>query len=97
MPSDPTGGWTMMFDGGWMTGPWGGGFGVFGIFMMIFWIAILVLLVFGVVALARWLGGQARPAAPGGGDTALEILKRRYARGEINKEEFESKRKDLES
>jgi putative membrane protein len=28
---------------------------------------------------------------------ALEILKKRYARGEINKEEFEQKKKDLSS
>ena len=31
----------------------------------------------------------------GGHDSALEILRQRYARGEINKEEFEGKKKDL--
>ncbi len=32
----------------------------------------------------------------GAGDSALEILRQRYARGEINREEFEAKRKDLQ-
>jgi len=76
---------------------WGGyGMGWFGaIFMAVFWIAVVV----GVILLVRWLvlspGAQSRGGA--GGDSALEILKKRYARGEINKEEFEAKRKDLES
>lgn len=30
-------------------------------------------------------------------DTALDILKKRYAKGEITKEEFDKMRKDLES
>jgi hypothetical protein len=36
--------------------------------------------------------GQGRPAHR---DEALEILRRRCARGEINKDEFEEKRRDL--
>lgn len=73
---------------------WGYGMGWLGMILMAaFWIAIIV----GIVFLIRWLvvststgGGRA-----GSGDSALEILKRRYARGEINKEEFEEKKKDL--
>lgn len=34
--------------------------------------------------------------APRGGDTPLEILKRRYAAGEVTKEEFDSMKRDLE-
>ena len=69
-----------------------GGFGVMGL-MGVFWIAVLGLIVWAVVAAARGAG------QPGGSDSsrsesALEILKRRYARGEINKAEFEEKKND---
>jgi len=40
----------------------------------------------------RWLLGQSKRSQP---DSALEILRQRYARGEINNEEFEQKKKDL--
>jgi len=63
------------------------------IIMAAFWIAVVV----GIVFLIRWLvlstraeGHKAYPE-----DSALEILKKRYARGEIDKEEFEEKKKDL--
>jgi putative membrane protein len=84
------GGWGM---GPGMMGGWGtGGFG--GIFMIIFWILIIV----GGVFLVKWLiqstkGGSGRPFSSSSG--ALDILKERYAKGEIGKEEFEEKKKDL--
>jgi len=71
---------------------WGHGWGWFGaVMMVILSLAIIV----GVVALIRWLwtGGPRRGA--GGEQSHLDILKARYARGEINKEEFEQKKKDL--
>jgi putative membrane protein len=79
-------------------GPWGwhhnmmGGGG--GIFMFIFMLIFLGLAIVGIVLLVRYVSPQSRskPSAD-----ALEILKRRYARGEIQKAEFEEKRKDLES
>ncbi len=64
------------------------------IFMMIFWILIIASLVF----LINWLirsAGRDKASRKTGSNTALEILKERYARGEIDKEEFESKKKDL--
>ena len=76
---------------GWGGGGWGYGWGLFGmIFMLLFWILVLV----GVVLLIRWLLLEARGGGRQG-ESALEILKKRYARGEVNKEEFEAKRRDL--
>lgn len=76
----------------WSQVPWFWGMGMLagmGMFIL-FWVLILT----GPVLLVRWLWAQGRPAARGE-DSALEILKRRYARGEITREEFESIRRDL--
>jgi putative membrane protein len=79
---------------GWGHGPWmmgGYGMGWFGgIFMVIFWIAVVI----GFVFLIRWLVQSTRGGA-GSTESALEILKQRYAKGEIDKKEFEQKKKDL--
>ncbi|MBI2851246.1 MAG: SHOCT domain-containing protein [Chloroflexi bacterium] len=70
-----------------------GGFGAMGL-MAIFWIVVLGLIIWAVVAAVRGTGSLG--AGSGGqADSALEILKKRYARGEINKAEYEEKKKDL--
>ncbi len=75
---------------GWGSG--GLGMGIGWLFMLLFWGLIIVAGVF----LVRWLWDQGRPASRGeGGESALEILRRRYARGEIDREEFEAKKRDL--
>jgi putative membrane protein len=77
---------------------WGGGFGFGWIFMLVFW----GLIIWGIVALVRGAGGH---GCWGGhhhdehghkSNTALDILKERYAKGEISKEDFEKMKKDLE-
>jgi putative membrane protein len=72
-----------------MMGNWGmGWFGM--IFMMIFWILLIV----GMVFIIKWLvqSTSRDKTSESGGSHALEILKERYARGEIDKNEFESKK-----
>ena len=77
---------------GWGMHPMWGAWGPWGLVMMlvmlVFWAVVIAGLVLGV----RWLirqGGQTPP------DTALDVLRQRYARGEIGKEEFESRKRDL--
>lgn len=60
----------------------------------LFMLAALALLVAFVVFLVRWLGGD-RAAAPKASRTARDLLDERYARGEINREEYLRRRQDL--
>lgn len=87
---DP-GGWGM---GPGMMGGWGmGWFGM--VWMLVFWVLVLL----GIVFLIKWLikttsSGKIDAHT---GSKAIDILKERYARGEISKEEFETMKKDLQS
>ena len=77
---------------------WGGGYGWFmAPIMMLAFIALAAVI---VVLLVRWLGGSGhgpigQPQGPPG-KTPLDILKERFAKGEIDKDEFEERRKILE-
>lgn len=89
-----------------MYGNWGygTGFGFGWIFMVIFW----GLVIWGVIALIRGLnrgdhggccggyGKEEKQDMLSGKNSAMDILKERYAKGEINKMEYEEKKKDLE-
>jgi putative membrane protein len=77
-----------MFDG--MGSGWGMGFA--GPFMILFWILVIV----GIVVLVKWLVDQSSASKGTRDKSPLEILRERYARGEINREEFEQKKRDLE-
>ena len=65
------------------------GFGLGMIFMVLFWLLVIL----GALALIRWFIEQGNNQRKD--KSALEILKERYAKGEINKREFEEKKKDL--
>ena len=77
-----------------MMGGWGG-FGLGWVFMVLWWVVILAL----VVGLIRWLftghanGSGSRPADK----RHMDILKERYARGDIDRETYERMRRELES
>lgn len=65
-----------------------------GLMMLVFWGGLIVLGFLAIRALAR--SGSAQPGSPAsGGNRALDILKERYARGEITKEQYEQMRQDL--
>lgn len=69
------------------------GFGLLGfILMILFWALIIA----AIVAFVRWLIHPTRREFKGSGEkTALDILKERYAKGEIDKKEYEEKMKDI--
>ena len=79
---------------GWGFGWWFGGM----IMMVLFWIVVVV----GILVLIRWLLGQSQagrrsqPQVERKPESALEILKTRYVKGEITKEEFENMKKDID-
>jgi putative membrane protein len=83
----------------WAQGSWqmhdGMGWGWGGMWIgPLFMIGLLALLIAGIVALMRWIGGG---SSQGGARvrTAREILDERYARGEIDREEYQRRRDDI--
>ena len=83
------GGWGM---GPGMMGGWGMGW-IGTIFMIVFW----VLVILGLVFLIKWLiqTTKGEKDVVHAGSRALDILNERYAKGEIDKEEFEQVKKDI--
>lgn len=61
-----------------------------GTLMMILW---LILIILGIVALVKWIWGTKNKNIDQ--NSALEILRQRYASGEITKEEFEERKRNL--
>jgi putative membrane protein len=73
---------------------WGWGHMIFGsVMMLLFWGGIIIVIVLAV----RWISGGSSQgtALPPSRNRALEILEERFARGEIDKEEFEERKRLL--
>ena len=75
-----------------------GGFGIWFLIAMVvnaaFWIGLIALVVLGI----RWLirrDEANRTMRPPGEDTAMELLRQRFARGEIDAAEFEERKRAL--
>jgi len=93
-------GWSMFGYGpGMMDGSFGfgimNGFGFGGIFTILLWVVIIGLGVWLVSRLASNANSQPPSNSVALPESALDILKKRYARGEITKEQFEEMRRDV--
>jgi len=86
------GGWSMMGPGWGMMGPGmmgGFGWGWLPLLGIVFW----GLVIWGIVAVVR--STRTHECGSTSTESALEVLKRRYALGEIKKKEYEEKKRDL--
>jgi putative membrane protein len=93
-----TGGWSSPFRSNQGNNPMMGNFGNLsmlggwgGLSMVVWWVLIIA----GIVALVAWLSRQGRAGGGINRLSALDVLKERYAKGEINKQEFEEKKRGL--
>ncbi len=72
-----------------------------GLFFLLFWVVVIGLIVWAITAWSRSsarrsaVGSELTAAPPASADRALDILRERYARGEITKEQYDEMRRDL--
>ena len=79
---------------GWGYGGYGG-YG-FGVLHMVFWVVILIGVIAGIVWLVRSMASAgAHGALPSRRSAGLDVLEERYARGEINRDEYLQKKRDI--
>ncbi len=70
-------------------GDYGMGMGFGWFFMILFWVLVILGVVYIIKAISERTGSRQK------GESALDILEKRYAKGEITREEFEKMKSDL--
>lgn len=81
----------MMMDGWWHIGA----LSLIGIIWIIIQVALIVAIIWGIVYFIRWLIARGDGRSLYGRDEAMEILRQRFARGEITEQEFETMKEKL--
>ena len=81
----------MWINSGWGWTPW---MMIFPLFFLVLMVVFMVFMMRGGMGGGPMCGGSQK--TPGSGETSREVLDRRYARGEITREEYQQMRKDLE-
>jgi putative membrane protein len=81
------------YEWGWGMHPMWGVWGAWGIGMMLMMLVFWGMVIVGIVLAIRWFASQGKEFRSS--DTALDILRERYARGDISREEFDAKKRDL--
>lgn len=85
--------WAQWCPYNWEKGSWMMGWGAMVWFMPVLMISFWVMVIIAAIFFIRWMMGHRTSKVE---ETASDILKKKYARGEINKEEFEQKKKDIQ-
>lgn len=68
---------------------WGWGMGFGWVFMMVLWVLVILGIIYVIKVIAGGTGKEK------GEETPVDILKKRYAKGEIGKEEYDRMKNDL--
>ncbi len=86
--------WERSFRWNWEPGGFGAGtfFLILILLMIAFWTAVIA----GLVYFVKWIIGAGERHEIKSEEAALDILKKRYAKGEISKEEFERIKQDIQ-
>ena len=74
----------------------GMGMMAWGLFSFLLGLLLIFLLILAAMAGVKWIWGQRIPFVRENGESALDLLKKRYAKGEINQEEFDRIKRDIE-